>query len=185
MSGVYVSSTGSPSINSSSDYTHWQTAMNTIRGDHSRFQFSSSYVYDQTKESPNYGYVDHNTSCATFALATALSIKNNSRITPDKISTDSSTSGHGTNWGAHGAYYISETSESNVLLGVDAQLQLGNPVLVHAVSSKGEHWATVIGKENGIYKVVDPYYGSIVPLNQMTYYEEGSLKDYVILSNQY
>lgn len=183
MAGVYVSSTGSPSINSSSDYTHWQTAMNTIRGDHASFKFNPAYQYSQTGY--NYGYDDATTSCSTFALATALSINGNKKITPDQISTDSSTSGHGTNWGAHGAYYISETSESNVLLGVDAQLQLGNPVLVHAVSSKGEHWATVIGKENGIYKVVDPYYGSIVPLNQMTYYEEGSLKDYVILSNQY
>lgn len=185
ISGVSVSSTGSPSINGAYDYWHWQAAMDTVKGDHLRFKFSESYVYDQTDEDKNYGYKNHNNSCATFALATALSIKNNKKITPDQISTSSSTDGHGTRWGAHGAYFISETSESKVLLGVDAQLQLGNPVLIHTVDGNKEHWATVIGKENGVYYVVDPCGGTTVPLQKMTYYKEGSLKDYVILSNEY
>lgn len=61
--------------------------MDTVKGDHLRFKFSESYVYDQTDEDKNYGYKNHNNSCATFALATALSIKNNKKITPDQIST--------------------------------------------------------------------------------------------------
>lgn len=87
ISGVSVSSTGSPSINGAYDYWHWQAAMDTVKGDHLRFKFSESYVYDQTDEDKNYGYKNHNNSCATFALATALSIKNNKKITPDQIST--------------------------------------------------------------------------------------------------
>lgn len=111
-------------------------------------------------------------------------------ITPDQISTESETDGQGTRWGDHGAYEIS-ASEESTLFAVDAQLQLGNPVLIHATGTDmngdaSEHWATVIGKKDGEYTIIDPYYGDVRSLSDMQIYQNnGSIVGYAIISNKY
>ena len=68
---------------------------------------------------------------------------------------------------------------------------IGNPVLIHATGrnasgEQSEHWATVIGKENGRYKIIDPWDGTERWLEDMEIYKNGgSIKDYAILSNKY
>lgn len=188
MAGVSCYSNGTPIINSSDQQRDYQNAINQIRGDHANLSYKESYCYSQTGNS--YGYTDATTSCSTYALATALSIKKRQQVTPDQISTDSATSGHNTQWWAHDAYSIAADEEST-LFAIDAQLQLGNPVLIHAtgLNAKGkvsEHWATVIGKKNGEYTIIDPYYGDVRNLSDMQIYKNnGSIVGYVILSNEY
>lgn len=49
-----------------------------------------------------------------------------------------------------------------------------------------EHWATIIGKENGKYQIIDPWDGTKRNLDQMEIYKNnGSVLDYVILTNEY
>ncbi len=188
MAGLSSYSNGNPIISNAMDRRKYEIAMDTIKGNHEGISYKEEYCYSQTGY--DYGYTNALSSCATYALATALSIKNDTAITPDQISTNSKTDGHGTRWGNHGAYSIS-ASESETLLAVDAQLQLGNPVLIHATGSdsKGnpsEHWATVIGKKDGNYTIIDPYYGSVCSLDEMQIYKNnGKLTGYVILSNEY
>lgn len=189
MAGLAVDSSNNPIINNQTDSTNYQNAMRTIKGNHANLSYKSSYRYSQTG-SNSYGYSNPRQSCATFALATALSIYNNRSITPDKIQTNSSSNGTGTNWNAHGAFPVT-ASEADTLLAVDAQLQLGNPVLIHAVGkdssgNDSEHWATVIGKQNGEYTIIDPWNGKECSLDEMQIYKnQGRLTGYVILSNEY
>ncbi len=188
MAGLSITSSGEPRINGQADAQAYQAAVDIIKGDHENISCSSAYMYSQTEDS--YGYTNATSSCATYALATAISIREGTAITPDMISTESSTSGHGTIWGNHGAYAYS-ASESETLFAIDAQLQLGNPVLIHVegTSSGGyasEHWATVIGKQDGEYTIVDPYYGNVCSLDEMQIYKNnGSIVGYAIVSNQY
>lgn len=50
-----------------------------------------------------------------------------------------------------------------------------------------QHWATVIGKQDGKYTIIDPYTGTQCPFEQMEIYKNGgaSVLDYVILTNEY
>ena len=49
-----------------------------------------------------------------------------------------------------------------------------------------EHRATIIGKENGKYQIIDPRDGTKRNLDQMKIYKNnGSVLDYVILTNEY
>lgn len=188
--GLNWTSSGSPIINSSSDFQAYQKQMNLIRTLNYTVPNSrnGNYYYSQTGN--NYGYDNATTSCATYALATALSIKNNRAITPDMISTNSSTDGQGTLWSDHSAYEYS-ASESETLLAIDAQLCLGNPVLIHTTglnsdNQSSEHWATVVGKDNGTYKIIDPYYGDYRDLDDMQIYKNsGQIVGYAIISNQF
>ncbi len=188
MAGVSCDSYGNPSINSRDQQRDYENALSQIRGDHANLSYKESYCYSQTGNS--YGYTDATTSCSTYALATALSIKEGRQVTPDQIATDSATSGHGTRWEYHNAYSIAADEEST-LFAIDAQLELGNPVLIHTtgLTAKGEaseHWATVIGKKNGEYTIIDPYYGDVRNLSDMQIYKNsGSIVGYVILSNEY
>ena len=77
------------------------------------------------------------------------------------------------------------------MAGIDAQLQLGNPVLIHtsgknAAGEASEHWATVIGKKDGKYTVIDPWNGKECLLDDMEIYRNGgSILDYTILTDEY
>lgn len=182
--------TGSPSINSAYEYQAYQRAWDTIKGDHRKLSYKSEYCYAQNG-SNNYGYSNAGVSCPTFALATALSIKEGKQITPDQIETNSKTDGTNTQWDKHGATRIA-ASEEDCLLAVDAQLQLGNPALIHingknvANDSSDQHWVTVIGKKDNDYIIIDPYNGKEKMLSaELTYKNGGTIADYVILSNEY
>lgn len=49
-----------------------------------------------------------------------------------------------------------------------------------------QHWATIMGKENGKYQIIDPRDGTKRNLDQMEIYKNnGSVLDYVILTNEY
>lgn len=125
----------------------------------------------------------------------------NKKITPDKIKTvddrgfvdnnTAATSIWTTKDEKYNAYKIVGSSGSETLGGIDAQLQLGNPVLIHTdgKDSKGqdsEHWATVIGKENGRYRIIDPWDGTERWLEDMEIYKNGgSILEYTILSDKY
>ena len=51
---------------------------------------------------------------------------------------------------------------------------------------RDRHWATIIGKENGKYQIIDPWDGTKRNLDQMEIYKNnGSVLDYVILTNEY
>lgn len=186
--GLNCTSTGSPIINSASESTAFQSELNKIKTSNYSISYKRDYFYSQTGN--DYGYTNATSSCATYALATALSIKENRSITPDIINTNSPTDGHGTKWGNHGAYSYA-ASETETLLAIDAQLALGNPVLIHATGkdsggNDSEHWATVIGKANGVYTIVDPYYGDIRSLSNMQIYKNGgSIVGYAIISDKY
>ena len=182
------SSTGMPIFNSASDTERFNTQLNNIRNVSKKLSYSSSYCFSQ--KGYNYGYTNADTSCATFALATAISIRDGKIVTPKEIKTDSDTSGHGTKWGEHGAYKVDAT-ESATFLAIDAQLSLGNPVLIHATgyNSSGEaseHWATVIGKQNGVYTIIDPYDGKEHTLDEMQIYKNrGQIVGYAVVSDLY
>lgn len=188
IAGLDVNSSYMPIINSATDSNAYSSAMQTIKGNHANLQVNSSYRYSQTGN--NYGYNNAISSCATYALATALSIHKNEMITPDEIVTTSSTNGHNPNWVHHGAHSFT-ASEEDTMLAIDAQLQLGHPVLIHATgfSSDGvasEHWATVIGKNNGEYTIIDPYYGDVRSLSNMQIYKnDGQIVGYAIISDNY
>ena len=54
------------------------------------------------------------------------------------------------------------------------------------ITVPSEHWATIIGKENGKYQIIDPWDGTKRNLDQMEIYKNnGSVLDYVILTNEY
>ncbi len=188
MAGLKTSSDGTPIVSSQYDYQALQNARATISGNHAKLSYNSTYRYSQTGNS--YGYTNARSSCLTYAFATALSIKNGRKITPDQIRTNSSTDGHSPNISEWGAYTVN-TSGSETLNGIDAQLQLGNPVLIHAYGkdssgNDSEHWATVIGKQNGEYTIIDPWDGQEHSLSDMQIYKNnGTIADYIILTNKY
>lgn len=207
MAGISTTPDGSPIINGQGDYSKFQAAQNTIAGNHPKMTVKSSYRYSQ--QGYSYGNPNPRNSCCTFALATALSVKYNKSITPADIKTGSGgfvmdhwssdsdpvlewkydSDGNGSYDGT--AYRIRYSSGEETFKGIDAQLQLGNPVLIHATGrnasgEQSEHWATVIGKENGRYKIIDPWDGTERWLEDMEIYKNGgSIQDYAILSNKY
>ena len=161
---------------------------NAANGTAYSISYKPEYCYSQTG-SNNYGYTNATSSCATFALATALSIRKGEQITPDQIETNSSTNGQGTKWASHGATKYDCTSEADVYSAIDKQLAAGKPVLVHATglnskNQSSEHWATVVGKKSdGTYRIIDPWDGTEKDLSQMQIYKNsGKLVGYVTLS---
>lgn len=209
MAGLSTNADGTPKINSNGEYQRLLAAQNIIRGNHPKLSVNRSYCYSQ--QGYSYGNPNPRESCDTFAFATALSIKYGKSITPSDIKTGSGgfvmdhwvnnddpvlkwkydSDGNGSYDGTAYRIYSSSSSGENTLEGIDAQLQLGNPVLIHATGrnsagAQSEHWATVIGKENGRYKIIDPWDGSERWLEDMEIYKNGgSIQDYVILSNKY
>lgn len=186
--GLSVDSTGMPRINGSADAKSYNVELNKIRNVSRKLTCKSEYRYSQTGN--DYGYNNAKSSCATYALATAISMRDGKIITPKDIVTNSSTDGHGTSWSSHGAYKV-DCDEQQAFLAIDAQLSLGNPVLIHTdgKSSSGnpsEHWATVIGKQNGEYTIIDPWDGKEHPLSEMQIYKNGgSVIGYAVVSNKY
>ena len=205
IAGIGSDSNGMPIVTGKYDYEQLQAAWNTIHGNHTKLNYNQNYCYSQTGAS--YGNPNPRESCCTFAFATALSIKYGKSITPDKIVTGSggfvknhwdSADDRVMEWRWNDgsevktAYRISESSGNATLTGIDAQLQLGNPVLIHTsgrsaqTGEESEHWATVIGKENGRYKIIDPWDGTERYLEDMEIYKNGgSILDYTILSDKY
>lgn len=197
MAHLPTTSTG-PVINSGADYQNYQNAMTTIKGNHSKMYCPPEYRYSQTGGN-NYGKTDPRHSCAAFAFATALSMKYGQEITPREVNTTEegymitkTLSSSVSEWraGDKKGYWISASSEDETLLGIDAQLQLGNPVLIHvngknSANQDSEHWAVVTGKINGKYSIIDPWDGTERSLENMEIYKRnGSIQDYVILSDK-
>lgn len=151
-----------------------------------------------------YGLSDPQNACVAFAFAIALSIKNGRQITPEDVKTDGINSivedqseteikTWKTKVGEEG-YRIIDSVGERTLEGIDAQLQLGNPAVLHLKreGSSEQHWVTVIGKQNGEYTVIDPYDGaakSLSSLRIMRKDEEGKdkgiISDYAIVSDEY
>lgn len=197
MAHLSTTNTG-PIINSAAEYQSYQNAMVTIKGNHSKMYCPSSYRYSQTGGN-SYGKTDPEHSCAAFAFATALSMKYGQKITPREVNTTEegymktkTLSSSVSEWSAGDkkGYWISSSSEDETLLGIDAQLQLGNPVLIHVVKDPqnpaSQHWAVVTGKQNGKYSIIDPWDGTERSLENMEIYcKGGSIQDYVILSDEY
>lgn len=201
MAGLKTDYLGGVIVSGKSDADALNRAYATIHGDHPRLSYNSAYRYSQSDPKNPYKNPEPKVSCCTFAFATALSIMYHKEITPDKIKT---VEGHGyvddetaatsiwtTKDSKYKAYKIVGSSGSETLGGIDAQLQLGNPVLIHTdgKDSKGqdsEHWATVIGKENGRYRIIDPWDGTERWLEDMEIYKNGgSILEYTILSDKY
>ena len=133
------------------------------------------WKYAQSKNS--YGYTNAKSSCATYALATALSIRDSRTITPDQIETTSKTNGHNPKFSNYGAKTYN-ASRTEALAHIDQQLASGKPALIHtsgkdASGNNSEHWATVIGKNNGNYTIIDPWDGKQKDLSQMVIYKNG------------
>lgn len=198
MAHLPTTSTG-PVINSGADYQNYQNAMATIKGNHSKMYCPTAYRYSQTGGN-SYGLTDPEHSCAAFAFATALSMKYGQKITPREVNTTAegaiiteTLSSSVSEWSAGDkkGYWITASTEDEALLGIDVQLQLGNPVLIHTdgYNSKwqgSQHWAVVTGKQNGKYSIIDPYDGTERSLENMEIYKRnGSILDYVILSDEY
>ena len=186
--GLSVDYTGMPSINGSADAQKYNAELNKIRNVSKKLTCNSAYRYSQKDNS--YGYNNALASCSTYALATAISMRDGKTITPKSIVTNSSTDGQGTSWSSHGAYKV-DCNEQQAFLAIDAQLSLGNPVLIHTngkdkFGKPSEHWATVIGKQNGEYTIIDPWDGKEHPLSEMQIYKNGgSVIGYAVVSNKY
>lgn len=99
-----VNSQGMPIISSASEGIAYNNELNKIRNVSKNIYCNPNYRYSQTENS--YGYSNATSSCATYALATAISIRDGKQITPKDIDTNSSTDGHGTKWSSHGAYSV-------------------------------------------------------------------------------
>lgn len=203
IAGLKTNGTGSPIINSKFDYEAYNSAKLKIQNNPKKINYRKEYCYSQTG-SNNYGFSSPRTACAAFSFATALSIKYNKKITPKDVLTyaDGSMIENATNsdvweWNwkdgnsTKTAYRIKASKGTETFSGIDAQLYLGNPVLIHTdgYSANGystQHWATIIGKENGKYQIIDPWDGTKRNLDQMEIYKNnGSVLDYVILTNEY
>ena len=209
IAGIDCSDTGVPRINGSADAQAYNNALAQIQGDHEKLEYNTSHCYSQTGGN-SYGLPYPDWSCAAFALATALSIKYNRQITPEHIVTNVNGSWANVkidenvdniNWNdgnvSGTAYWITSDSPAETFRGIDAQLYLGNPVLIHANGTDrngqpSEHWATVIGKENGEYIIIDPWDGTERTLDEMEIYgigysgdEMGEILDYAIISKEY
>ena len=171
--GIDVYANGEPKITSKHDYEAYQKKIRVITAtalmNNSnlsidcplQYRYDQSIAYDSDNPDKTYGYTNASSSCATFALATALSIHRGYQITPDKIDTHSDTDGQGTNFASHGAHYI-ECFTDEAFHAIDRELSLGNPVLIHTSGkdkngNDSEHWATVIGKGESNYTIIDPW----------------------------
>ncbi|MCD7731720.1 MAG: HpaII family restriction endonuclease [Oscillospiraceae bacterium] len=186
--GLPVNSHGMPKINNPSDSRAFDSKLSKIKNVSKKLSYNSIYRYSQKDNGCSFENAE--SSCAIYALATAISIRDKSLVTPDRILLDSSIGGQSIIWNVHGAYKV-DCSEPETFLAIDAQLLLGNPVLIHAngYSSSGEireHWATVIGKQNGRYTIIDPWDGKEHNLDEMQIYKNnGNVIGYVIVSNKY
>lgn len=172
-----------------SNYMGYDAAMKAIQGTHSQLSAPVSYRYNQHTEG---------CFCAKAALATALSIRDKKQWKPSDVKEDE----YGLTWTEDGVKsfvtkYYSDLTKTEVLLAIDAQLQMGHPVLVQVRKDNGtnmdvlaQHWATVIAKTKTTgsygerYKVIDPDTGTIVVMNQMAYYEPSNdnITGYAIVS---
>ena len=60
------------------------------------------------------------------------------------------------------------------------------PKVTSRSGADSEHWATVIGKRNGEYTIIDPWDGKEHPLSEMQIYKNGgSVIGYAVVSNKY
>lgn len=201
MAGLSVTETCYVHVSGKDDADALNRAYATIKGDHPMLSCDDAYRYSQIGGN-SYGKTDPRHSCAAFAFATALSIKYDREITPRQVTTtpegymeedpDKQDPVWEWKWEGGTAYRIySSQTEASTFIGIDAQLQLGNPVLIHTDGysvdgSASQHWATVIGKENGRYRIIDPWDGTERWLEDMEIYKNGgSVLDYVILSDKY
>ena len=196
MSGVQLTSNYTPIYSGgATSVAAYQNAMNQIKGSHSNLYYHSDWCYSQKDINADYSTSNPSWSCPTYALATALSIMNKARITPKSIADQDGTDGTGTKWNNHGAIVVtsdlaSGLTESEILLAIDAQLEMGRPAIIHVYTIDAvQHWATVIGKDNTKtsvgekYTIIDPANGTKCSLNQMAYYNGSNIEGYAILSD--
>lgn len=196
--GVSMNSDYVPQYTSNMDIYNYNQIMGKIQDKHETLSCKSEWRYSQTGNS--YGYTNPTYSCPTYALATALSIYKGQTITPDRISSNSTTDGTGTKWLAHNSIaittdvpYCSDLTESEILLAIDTQLAQGRPALIKVTRNSDclDHWATVIrktsttGNVGNRYTVIDPYYGNQCTLSNMVCYKDGAaITGYAILTDE-
>lgn len=201
MAGITTTySDGSPLLKTWADQNAFANAKKIINGDHANLTYKKEYCYVQNVSGSAYGLSDPQHACAAFAFATALSIKNGRMITPADVKTDGiniisevSLGDDVREWrttvGETG-YRIADSEGAETLEGINAQLQLGNPAIVHVSGNKNsdgttrQHWVTVIGKKGNDYTVIDPWDGQKKSLQSVIDYH-GSVKDYAIISDEY
>lgn len=60
------------------------------------------------------------------------------------------------------------------------------PKVTSRSGTASEHWATVIGKQNGEYTIIDPWDGTTRDLTEMEHYtNENDIAGYAIISTTY
>lgn len=177
--GLNVSSTGTPIINGTSDANAYNTQLNIIKSVSVMLNCPDKYCYSQNGNS--YGFNDPLIRCAAYALATAKSMISGQLITPNKLITDD---GYIKDWKANDAFRKYTTAETSYL-AICAQLSMNKPALIYVKNSSTdkEHWATVVGRVNGIYQIIDPWYGNRTDLSNIQV--GGAVSGYAIVGFSY
>lgn len=185
LSGAALNSNYQPASN----YAGYDAAMKAITGSHANFTIPSGLKYKQAPK-----------QCARYALLVAWSIYKGKAasiseiyVNEDDYATWGSAYGTATTVQSMSTIpaYQADVTENDILLAIDAQLQMGRPALIQVYNASiGDfHWATVIGKDNSKntvgekYTVADPATGTKVKLTNMAYYPNGGkIVGYAILS---
>lgn len=181
ISGVALTSNYTPIYShGATDVAAYQSAMNKIKGYHSTIYCPQDYRYAQKTDTYFGGDADK-WMCSAYAIATAKSIYDGKQWFPNDVACDT----------VNGAYWEEVTkvdvgdnpdlTEDEILLAIDAQLEMGKPALIQAKrnSDGGLHWAVVIGKSSSggtvgsRYTIIDPWNGSQCSLGEMMYYRDG------------
>ncbi len=121
MAHISSNDTG-PIINGAYEAQQYSKAVSIIKGDHKKLAYKSEYCYSQTRDSFS-GIEYPRSACATYAFATALSIKNGRKITPDQVASGPSNEGSFSkdnvktwNWGGETTYRIRYNNENDLFL---------------------------------------------------------------------
>lgn len=184
ISGVPLTSNYTPIYShGATDVAAYQSAMNKIKGYHSTIYCPQNYRYAQETgtyfNGCDYGCVDKS-MCSAYAIATARSIYDGIQMFPNEVKHNS----RGVLWEEVTKVDVgnnSDLTEDEILLAIDAQLEMGKPALIQAKrnSDGALHWATVIGKSSSggtvgsRYTIIDPWNGSQCSLGEMMYYKDG------------
>lgn len=196
IAGIRTNSvTYEPIITTELDYRLFQKAMEKIKGYHATIYCPTKYRYAQNTgtyfNGCNYGCNDKS-MCSAYAIATARSIYDGKQMLPNEVKHNSD----GVLWSEVTEVDVgrnSDLTEDEILLAIDAQLEMGKPALIQAKrNSDGKvHWATVIGKSGSEgsagdnYTIIDPWNGSQCSLGEMMYYKDGgTFVGYAILDEE-
>lgn len=177
--GISVNNLGMPTIQNQA----FNDQLNKIKNVSVDITCPTTYRYSQTANS--YGFSEPTKRCAAYALATAKSIINKQKITPDMLTTDD---GYIGSWLANDAFRL-YTTAANSYLAICAQLSMGKPALIYVknTTTNREHWATVVARVNGVYWVIDPWDGKRMEIANMQVFKDGgaTVSGYAIIGFEY